>query len=78
MKFNLIPGRPDIFTQYAYGTFHGDPNVTREPADNDVKFAGWFTIEELFSKSKNLRIETAPILEHFLINGHCARVRHLF
>ncbi|MFA6047782.1 MAG: hypothetical protein WCV59_02825 [Parcubacteria group bacterium] len=63
-KFNLIPGRRDVFTAYGYGIFTGDRNQILQPEDDDVAYFGWKTIPELFRHS--VRIETSPILDHFL------------
>jgi hypothetical protein len=65
-KFQLIPGRNDIYTIYGYGLFSGYPKDFFIPEDNDIKFSGWKTIDELLQQ--NTRVETRPILEHFRRN----------
>lgn len=62
--FQLIPGRRDIYTVYGFGLFLGNLSDDFVPADNDVKFSGWKTIEDLcWHKTRS---ETVPILEHFI------------
>lgn len=65
-RFNLIPGRKDIFIVYGYGIFTGDPEKIPGPKDKDVVFAGWATPSELLKKY--IRVETSPILCHFFEN----------
>ncbi|HUD08678.1 MAG TPA: hypothetical protein VMQ48_01150 [Candidatus Saccharimonadales bacterium] len=64
-KFSLIPGRSDIVTVYGYGFFHGNPAAYLCPSDDDITFAGWYTCEDLLNYPL-IRVETAPILRHFL------------
>jgi hypothetical protein len=67
-KFNLIPGRNDIFTAYGYGIFQGDLSQTFQPKDTDITYAGWKTIPELLRQ--RVRIEVKPILNHFTETNH--------
>ncbi len=66
-NFYLIPGRSDIITVYGYGFFRGNPAAHLFPSDDDIAFAGWYTCEELLNYPLT-RVETAPILQHFLKN----------
>lgn len=65
-RFNLIPGRSNIFTSYGIGILNGNPNQDRNPMDDDIVFCGWKTIEELLSLK--VRIETPTIIDHFSRN----------
>jgi hypothetical protein len=65
--FQLIPGESRVFTRYGYGIFSGDHTQGFRPQDEDVTFAGWKTIRELLSC--HIRIEVAPILNHFLLSS---------
>lgn len=65
-EFKPIPGREDITILYGFGVFLGDPDQVFIPEDNDIKFVGWYTPEELLSR--NVRVEVAPLLEHFNAN----------
>jgi len=67
-KFNLIPGRRDVFTAYGYGVIRINRNQIFQPEDDDVTFFGLKTIPELFRYP--VRIETAHILDHFLDSPH--------
>jgi len=66
-NFSLIPGRKDIVTVYGYGFFRGDPSANFHPSDSDISFAGWYACEDLLNYPL-IRVETAPILLHFLEN----------
>lgn len=66
-NFSLIPGRSDIITVYGYGFFHGDLAAYFYPSDNDIAFAGWYSCKDLLDYPL-IRVETAPILRHFLKN----------
>lgn len=61
-RFNLIPGRNNIWTTYGYGLFLGDPNQDFHPEDDDIAFAGWMTLQALLSS--RIRIEVRPVIEH--------------
>lgn len=66
--FQLIPGRRDILTFYAYGLFHGSTTQKIIPKDDDIEFAGWKSIPELLKSF--IRVEVSPILFHLLDNGY--------
>lgn len=66
-NFFLIPGRSDIITVYGYGFFRGNPDAYFCPSDDDIAFAGWYACEDLLNYPL-IRVETAPILRHFLKN----------
>jgi len=66
-RFKLIPGRDDIETVYGYGLFLGNPEEHKfSPSDTDIVFAGWKTIGEM--SNSFTRVETLPILMHFVDN----------
>jgi hypothetical protein len=68
-KFQLIPGRNDVDTVYAYGIFKGNTDPSNfKPRDNDIRFAGWKTIKEL--RSGFVRVEVGPVLDHFITSKH--------
>ncbi|HEX8973991.1 MAG TPA: NUDIX domain-containing protein [Patescibacteria group bacterium] len=68
-SFNLIPGRPDIFTMYGYAFYKGEPEDASlfTPEDDDIEFRGWYTMAEL--EEEHLRIEVPFILDHFRKSG---------
>ena len=66
--FRLIPGREDVESRYGFGVLRGSPSRQFQPRDPDIRFVGWRTAEELLVC--HVRIETAPIVEHF-------RIKHL-
>lgn len=65
-KFQLIPGRPDIFTGYGYARFIGDPGHVFCPQDTDIRFVGWQKMEALLAGF--VRVEVPAILAHFQQN----------
>lgn len=67
-RFNLIPGRNDIFTAYGFGIFRGDFGQVFQPKDKDVAYFGWRTVPELLRQ--RVRIEVKPILDHFMTTKH--------
>lgn len=64
--FHPIPGREDIDILYGYGIFKGNPENIFTPEDDDIKFAGWKTPDELLQQY--VRVEVRPIIEHFQKN----------
>lgn len=62
----LIHKGIEIF--YFYGIFGGDYRQNFSPKDDDIVYAGWWTLEELLAFTK-IRVEVLPILQHFMKNG---------
>lgn len=62
--FKLIPSRNDILTFYGLGFFMGSKNTIPQPKDDDIRFVGWKSPDELLNRSK-IRVEVGPILTDF-------------
>jgi len=74
-RFRLIPGRSDVDTRYGYGIFLGNPEQFFHPKDDDIEFAGWMSCESLLNSF--IRAETAPIINHFLVNHHWDLIKRI-
>ncbi len=69
-KFNLIPGRKDIFIGYGFGFFkEGIETIKETPVDPEIEVVGWKGLGILLKKEKDfLRIEVWPVWMDFLKN----------
>lgn len=66
--FTLIPENRNIITRYAYGFVKTREIPHIAPQDTDIMFFRWMTMKELLDTS-HTRIETRPILHHFVNSG---------
>lgn len=67
ITFQPVPKREDIILSYAVGIFKGNPLQNFFPADDDIVFSGWKTLDELLTMPL-IRHEVNPMITHFRQN----------
>lgn len=65
--FRLFPEitEIDIVTRYGIVEYLGNPHQQWVPAAEDTRVVGWMTVDQLYEEPA-IRIETRPVLDHFL------------